>query len=128
MGRGDYFKHYAKAPNIEQIERYISPDEMIALFNRTRCGLMPTKNDTQGIMACEMATFGMPLITSDIDVCKVVFEGFPNVTLISNNNCNIDLSQILFNLKPLEKKIDKYYRSNTINKEIELLKMISENG
>lgn len=128
VGRGNFFKHYSKAPNIEQIERYISPEEMVTLFNKSRCGLMPTKNDTQGIMACEMATFGMPLITSDINVCKVVFEGFPNVTYIPNNDNHIDLSQIINEIKPLEKIIDKYYKVNTINKEIELLKSIASDG
>ena len=65
VGKGHFFEHYAKADNIIRIERFITPDEMVALLNKSRYGLMPTKNDTQGIMACEMATFGIPLVTSD---------------------------------------------------------------
>ena len=38
---------------------------------------MPTRADAQGVMACEMATFGIPLITSNIDVCKEVFKELP---------------------------------------------------
>lgn len=126
IGRGEFFTHFKKAENIVQIERYLTPDEVVSFLNKSRCGLMPTKNDTQGIMACEMATFGMPLITSDIDVCKVVFEGFPNVKFISNENGQLDLSSICSNLKMSDQKIEKFFYSNTIVKEVELLNKIIE--
>ena len=122
VGRGEFFKHYKKASNIEQIERYLTPDEIVVLLNQSRCALMPTKNDTQGILACEMATFGMPTITSDIDVCKIVFENFPNVAFISNENKDIDLGILLSKLKPATYKQDRYFYNNTIFKEINLIK------
>lgn len=126
VGKGEYFLHYRKSGNIEQIERYLSPDEMISLLNESRCALMPTKNDTQGIMACEMATLGMPLITSDIDVCKVVFNGFENVAFISNEKKDINLADIVASLEPSKHKNEKFFYTNSIKKEVELLYNITQ--
>ncbi len=129
VGKGNFFSYKEKAKNIEQIERYLTPDEVVDLLNKTKCGLMPTKNDTQGIMACEMATFGMPLITSDIDVCKVVFEGFKNVAFISNNDYNLNLSAVVTKIRPCSSKNDKFFYNNTIVKEVIFLKsLLSNNG
>ena len=129
IGKGEFFSYFKKADNIEQVEKYLSPEEIIRLLNQSRCGLMPTKNDTQGIMACEMATFGMPLITSDIDVCKVVFDGFKNVAFISNNDYNLDLSTVVTKIGPCSSKNDKFFYNNTIVKEVIFLKsLLSNNG
>ncbi len=122
VGRGEFFKHFEKASNIEQIEKYLTPDEIVELLNQSKCALMPTKNDTQGILACEMATLGMPTITSDIDVCKIVFENFTNVAFISNENTDLDLGLILSKLEPATCKQDRYFYNNTILKEINLIK------
>ena len=46
-----------------------------------------------------MATFGIPLITSNIDVCKEVFEGFENVAFIDNEDEKINIEPILKNYK-----------------------------
>jgi hypothetical protein len=128
IGRGDFFDHFKKAKNIEQIERYLTPNEIVTMLNKSKCGLMPTKNDTQGIMACEMATFGMPLITSDIDVCKVVFEGFDNVSFISNEKKQLNLSKVYSDMQPSLKKNLKFSYNNTIIMEIKLLKsLVGEN-
>lgn len=124
IGRGEFFNHYKKAANIEQIERYLTPDEIVDLLNQSKCALMPTKNDTQGIMACEMATFGMPTITSDIDVCRIVFEGYPNVAFISNDDIDVDLKRIYDSINNHYPKVERYYFKNTILKEIELIKHI----
>ena len=126
VGKGHFFEHYAKADNIIRIERFITPDEMVALLNKSRYGLMPTKNDTQGIMACEMATFGIPLVTSDLDVCKIVFEGFNNVAFINNDNNDTDLNVIISTLSPAKDKNEKFFFNNTIVKEVSLFKKLSE--
>lgn len=124
IGRGDFFNHYPKASNIEQIERYLSPDEIVSLLNKSKCALMPTKNDTQGIMACEMATFGMPTITSNIDVCRIVFDEFPNVAYISNDDDNIDLKDVYSKIDKETPKVEKYFYKNTILKEVNLIKSL----
>lgn len=121
VGDGTLFSHMPKAENIEQIKKYLTPDEIVTLLNESSCALMPTKNDTQGIMACEMATFGMPLITSDIDVCKVVFHGFENVAYISNDKKDTNLTEVLSKVSPSRIKVKKFFYENTILKEVELL-------
>ena len=79
----------------------------------------------QGVMACEMATFN-PLITSNIDVCKEVFEGFENVAFIDNEEERINIEPIfnkLQNIK-LKRKNEKYYAQNTVHKEIDLFRKL----
>lgn len=125
IGKGAFFSHFPKAKNIDLIERYLTPDEIINLLNKSKCALMPTKNDTQGIMACEMATFGMPLITSDIDVCKVVFKGFDNVAYISNEKKDTNLEEIISRIAPAINKNKKFFYSNSIKKEVELLERLT---
>lgn len=86
--------------------------------------LLPTREDTQGLMACEFATYGMPLITSDIDVCKEVFDSCERVCLIDNHNPDIDSAIKALNKIQNVPKWEKYFARNTICLEIEFLKTI----
>ena len=84
---------------------------------------MPTRLDAQGVMACELASFGMPLITSDIGICRDVFSSFKNVRYIKNNHsyCNLDkMIDLLSSSLPYEKN-ETYYAINTIEKELRLI-------
>ena len=126
IGKGQFFNHNEKAPNIEWTDRTMRHEEIVQWLQKARCALMPTREDTQGLMSCEMASTGMPLITSDIPVCHEVFEGFDNVALIDNENTRLDLNGIC---RALEKKEpfaenDKYYAVNTIAREVELIKRV----
>ena len=77
----EYFDIYEKAKNIEWLDKTCNHNEIIKLLNEAKCALMPTRTDAQGLMACEMATFGIPLITSDIPVCHEIFDEFKNVRI-----------------------------------------------
>ncbi|MGL5751694.1 MAG: glycosyltransferase [Paraclostridium sp.] len=127
VGKGEFYKVNGKPENIEFIEKHLNHDEIISMLNKSKVALMPTKADAQGVMACEIATFGIPLITSDIDVCKEVFEGFRNVSYIDNYK---DINVELLNLESIKtqgiEKNDKFMTINTIDKEIELFKKLSE--
>ena len=72
---------------------------------------------------CEMATLGMPVITSDIPVCHEVLDDFENVSFIKNDNTNIQLKMIYDSLakKNPYTKNEKYYNENTSYKEVILL-------
>ena len=70
VGKGEFFKYNEKPENVEWIDKNLTHEEIIDFLNKSKCALLPTRVDAQGVMACEMATFGIPLITSDIDVCK----------------------------------------------------------
>lgn len=126
IGTGDYFNHYSKPENLIWIDKNLSHNEIIEFLNISECALLPTRTDTQGVMGCEMATFGIPLITSDLDVCKEVFSGFKNVAFISNNIDEINLEYIynqLIHINDYEKN-ERYFARNTILKEIEVFKEV----
>lgn len=81
-GRGRYFSFNACPSNVKVFDRHIEADEIPVLLNSYRFALMPTRCDAQGVMVCEMAAYGMPVITSDIDVSHEMFDGVPNVKLL----------------------------------------------
>lgn len=85
IGAGRYFDHDPLPENAVLINRSLSHPELLSYLDQARCGLMPTREDTQGVMTCEMITYGLPVITSDIDVCHEFFGGLPNVRLIPND-------------------------------------------
>lgn len=122
IGKGDYFNHNRKPDNIIIISEYLNHEKVLMYLDMSRCALMPTKTDAQGVMACEMATYGIPLITSDIPVCREVFQGFTNVGFLHDNGT--DVLEIYGKIKDNILKNEKYYEKNTTQKEVELIKSV----
>lgn len=120
IGKGVFFKHFKKADNLTLLERHLQPEEMIPLLNSARYALMPTRTDAQGLMMCEMASFGMPVITSDIPVCHEIFCGFCNVLFLNNEEPSLKIIDDYDNKIEFD-KMDKFYVRNTVNNEIEIL-------
>ncbi len=123
IGKGVLFQHIEKADNLTWEDRNLNHEELLMELNTAKCALMPTRTDAQGLLMCEMATYGIPVITSDIPVCHEVFDDFHNVDLISNFNANINLKPILDKLVsgvPYDKH-SKYTAKNTSGKEVELI-------
>lgn len=124
IGKGDYFCHNEKANNLDWMNVRMNHKQIVDILQRARFALMPTRTDAQGLMACEMAAFGIPVITSDISVCREVFNGFSNVYFINNENT--------VNLKNYRDKTvrcnkhNKYYTSRTVHKELEIIKEVCE--
>ena len=130
IGRGKYFDYADRAANLEFRNQTMTHGEIISCLNRSRCALMPTRHDTQGVMSCETATFGMPLITSDIPVTREVFASFPNVGFIKNEDDSADLHGILAQLEkgiPYPKN-KTYFPENTIGPEIQMLQNLQKNS
>ncbi|MDD4546189.1 MAG: hypothetical protein PHR24_02705 [Oscillospiraceae bacterium] len=127
VGKGSFFTHVEKAPNLTWIEGTLPHDEIVRTLNKCRCGLMPTRQDTQGLMSCEFATYGIPLITSDIEICHEVFDGMENVALISNQDTSQDLEPLLDKLTSgvPYKKDPRYFAENTVMKEVDLIREIA---
>lgn len=126
-GRGDYFKYHKKPDNLMVEYRALNHSEIIELLNESKCALMPTRTDAQGVMACEMASIGIPLITSDIEVCREVFQDYKNVALITNNVDRLPCLEAIYNsIKKYAgiKDTNKYYTQNTIGKEVKLIEDI----
>ena len=127
VGRGTFFSHVKKSDNLTWIEGALPHSEIIGYLDRCSCGLMPTRQDTQGLMSCEFAAYGIPLITSDIQVCREVLGGMENVALIPNGDAAVRLAPILKKLTsgvPYVKD-KRYFAENTVMKEIGLIKEIS---
>ena len=122
IGKGDFYTYYDKPDNLKWLDKSLRHDEIIDYLNQSSCALIPTRLDAQGVMGCEMATFGIPVITSDIDVCTEVFNGFSNVGFIHNesseNRVDILFDDLIKGV-PYEKN-EKYFSENTIMKEIHL--------
>lgn len=127
IGKGEWFTHYEKPQNIILIHEILDHDKLIELINKSRFALMPTRRDSQGVMTCELMTFGIPVITSDITVCREICDGFDNYMLINNNDKNLDLELLLEQYRKKQELCTKvatsrkYFSENTIRKEVCLL-------
>lgn len=128
IGRGEFFNYNSKPENLEWISRSMNHDEIISYLNASRCGILMTREDTQGVMTCELAAFGIPVITSDIEVCHEFFETMPNVAIVSNDESNLPIVKISRRLREglSYPKETAYFAENTIRKEVELYKRIME--
>ena len=121
IGKGQYFSRNNMPDNLTYIPNNLSHIELKPYIDKSSCALMPTKHDSQGVMSCELASYGIPLITSDIPVCREIFADFKNVFFIENSV--IDLTAIYKDaIKTAGQYSDKYYYNNTIFKEEELLR------
>lgn len=123
IGKGKYFDFNLIPPNITLVKETLSHEQMITYLNQSKFGLLPTREDTQGVMTCEMATFGMPVITSDIEVCHEFFADITNVYMIPNDE-EIDLSKYINEYPNLtaKDKIRTFFADKTISKEINLIR------
>ncbi len=121
IGKGSYFEHRNLPDNISFVKGTFRHEDLLGYINQARYALMPTRRDSQGVMSCELATFGIPLITSDLEVCKEMFSDFKNVALLNNE----DIAQEVKKIEKISLKSgnqnEKFYKENTIYKEIELL-------
>lgn len=121
IGKGNYFKYNQIAKNITWIDSNFKHKEIIKNLNNANCAFMPTRTDAQGVMVCEMVAFGIPVITSDIEICHEIFDGVRNVNFINNDNCklltNNSLSKVIIEDK-------RFYQNNTVAKEVELIKSL----
>ena len=109
------------AENIEWKNTTMSHEEIVEALQKARYALMPTRTDAQGLMMCEMAAFGIPVITSDIPVCHEVFDGFSNVSFIDNNDEKLSLDSYK-SKESICLKDMRYYSDNTVKKELEMLR------
>lgn len=95
VGKGDFFKHNEVLDNIFWEDKFYSPSELVGVLNSAKAALMPTRLDAQGVMMCEMAAFGIPLITSDLPICLEMLSEFKGVYFISNENYLKDFQEII---------------------------------
>lgn len=85
-GRGDYFLHNDLPKNVRHIDKFIPQNSIPDLLDNYKAVVMPTRLDAQGVMMCEMASYGIPTIVSDLPVCHEMLDGFSNVYFIKNDD------------------------------------------
>lgn len=119
IGKGRYFEYNNKPDNLVIINKQMKQEELINYINLSKVALMPTRRDSQGVMACELATFGIPLITSNLDVCKEMFDSFSNVVLCSENEIKNICKSI--KIKINFEKNEKFFSKNTICREVRMI-------
>ena len=124
VGKGELFNHIEKADNILWLNKTLNHAAIIEYLNQSRYALMPTRTDAQGLMMCEMAAFGIPVITSDIPVCHEVFDGFENAFFISNSEL-VSLNSFLDQESKCIKD-SRYNCDKTTKTEINMIREIYE--
>ncbi len=125
IGKGAFFNHFQQPANLTWLDSTLSHVEIIQQLNKVRCALMPTRTDAQGLMMCEMASFGIPLITSDVPVCHEVLDQFENVRFLSNDGFGCELSSFIDQIPAGRlNESSPFSKRNTISKEVELMQDI----
>lgn len=114
-GKGDYFTYNECPENVKVFNRFILQKDIAELLNNYGCAVMPTRFDSQGVMMCEMATFGIPLITTNFSVCLEMLDNFDNVTFFSLENFAQNIDQINEGSIVNKTKFNSY---NLIEKEL----------
>lgn len=118
-GKGQYFNEFKKPDNLTVFNNFISPNEIPNLLNQYRVAIMPTRCDAQGVMMCEMATYGIPVITSNIDVTHEMLDDFKNVYFFDEEDFTKKIN--IENFKSHYNPDNKFQNSNTIYKEVQLI-------
>ncbi|KWZ78069.1 glycosyltransferase family 4 protein [Anaerococcus tetradius] len=122
VGNGDFFNNYHKSENIEVLNKNLTHEEIVRYLDNSKFALMPTRYDAQGLMMCEMTAYGIPTITSNIDISNEIFRNTSNVFFIDNDKTS-NLNKFL-NLRCSHTKNERFFKKNTVYKEIDLIKSI----
>lgn len=121
FGRGEYFDHFKLPSNVEWFDYYINQDDLTKHLNKYKAALMPTRVDAQGVMSCEMAVYGIPLIVSDIFIMREMLNDFPNVDFIKLEDFNKPYANLPnFRVAAIAEEEKFSYRS-TVEKELDVL-------
>lgn len=116
-GKGVFFQNVKKPDNVEVFDAFIEQKNIPALLNKYRAAVMPTRLDAQGVMMCEMASYGMPIIVSNLPVCHEMLDGFDNVTFIDNSDFNKTIIDF-YALKPLKDfSVTEKFSASKLSKE-----------
>ena len=122
-GEGDYFKHHQKPDNLRHFPYFMTPQDIPSVLDQYRCALMPTRLDAQGVMMCEMASYGIPVITSDLPICQEMLAGFENSYFIDNQDGSQPLGSILESIHFLGgDPRERFSEAETVQKEIDLIR------
>lgn len=120
-GKGMYFQYNSLPSNVEIYDTFFEAKDIPELLNSYKYAIMPTRLDAQGVMVCEMAEYGIPVLTSDLPICHEMLDGYENVVFLDNLHFDLDVSQIP---SPNKKMKNKFSFNNTVMQEINLIKTL----
>ncbi len=119
-GQGRFFQYHPPLPNLTWFDRFCTQTEIPTLLANYRAALMPTRLDAQGVMACEMATLGIPVLTSDLPVCREMLKDFPRTGFLSRSGPT-DLRAFLTQSLPERGDFRHFSPEQTVAKEIQVI-------
>lgn len=127
FGKGAYFEHHPPPTNLTHHDRFFTHQELADTLNQYHAALMPTRLDAQGVMMCEMATFGIPLITSDLPICKEVLAPFEAVFYLNNTTLEPSLDKAFDSFQTLTSppETSPFGPSQTLERELALIERLS---
>ncbi len=120
-GRGKYFSHRSPPNNLKVIDKIFPQQDIPAVLNRYRAAILPTRLDSQGVLMCEIAATGMPLVVSDLSICKEMVGDFSNVAFLSNSEPklpNIPRADV----SGAKQSSQKFFAQNTVREELQVFK------
>ncbi len=120
-GKGRFFSHYPSLPNLNWYDRFCVQEELPELLSQYSAALMPTRLDAQGVMVCEMASLGMPVLTSDLPICREMLSQFPRVDFLPEQGF-VDLQAFLARLLPPAGDRSIFAPESTVFHEISLIR------
>ncbi|UOF02232.1 glycosyltransferase [Bdellovibrio reynosensis] len=118
-GSGNFFELNKPPQNLKFFIKDFSQKEMPELLNNYRFALMPTRLDSQGVMVCEMATYGMPVITSNISIAKEMLSDFNRVYFLDNERPRLDANLLSQTENQEAKSNQKFSLKYTIGAELD---------
>ncbi len=113
-GQGQFFERFPAPSNLQVFKTRFKQTELPPLLNQYRCALLPTRLDAQGVLMCEIASLGMPIMVSDLSICKEMVGEFSNVGFFNNDNLNFSISVPKSSNKPPK---EKFLPQNTVLEE-----------
>lgn len=122
-GKGHTFDNVVLPSNLKIIKRYFLASAMIELLKKYRAAILFTRWDSQGILACEFAALGIPLLASDLPICREMLSAYSNVGFVPND-LSFDLENELSKLSPANKKVVRYTYEETTAVEVEKINEI----
>ncbi|EJV0607118.1 glycosyltransferase [Vibrio parahaemolyticus] len=120
-GKGRYFNYNEAPENLTVFNEFIKQEDIPSVLNKYRAALMPTRCDAQGVMVCEIATFGMPVLTTDIPVNDEMFADFQNVVRLKEEVFSTQLELDFSELSSCNRNVERFSLKNTLEKELEFI-------
>jgi glycosyltransferase involved in cell wall biosynthesis len=124
-GKGVLPKVQSLPQNLKVIDGFMTSSKLIKTLNNYRGVILPTRWDSQGVLGCEIAAYGMPIITSDLEVCREMLSRYPNVTLVSNEIFDsLDLTSAKLKAEKIDRKF--YTHKETTYVEIDIARSLTD--